>query len=103
MRFKLINNIGHVNSRVIVVENAIERTGCCGNVVGLTGVGYAKIVIGEAILCSRSVNERSIGVANQGVKAGVLHHDYENMLEILQIGTTVLSAEIARGENYEQQ
>ena len=60
MRFELVNDVGDVDGGVVVVRDAVGRTGGGGNVIGLAGV------------CDET------GIT------GVLHHDQENVLVVFE-------------------
>ncbi len=51
----------------------------------------AKIVGRQPIGCRRRVNPGRVGVADQALVAGVLHHDDEDMLEVLEIRTVAIA------------
>src|SRR5439155_14116753 len=55
-------------------------------------MGHAKVVGCQTVVGGCCVNERSIRVADQGIEAGVLHHNDKNVLKIFEVGTTVLRA-----------
>src|ERR1700746_645931 len=95
---KLIHNVGDVDGYVVVVNDAIGRAGSCRNVVRLTGMGHAKVVGRQTEVGSCSVDERCVGIPDQSIKTGVLHHDDEDVLKILDTGTTVLRTKRGRGK-----
>ncbi|SRR6266581_193613 len=61
-------------------------------------MGHAKVVGCQTVVGGCCVNERSIRVADQGIEAGVLHHNDKNVLKIFEVGTTVLRANRRRSD-----
>ncbi len=97
IRLKLIHDVCHVESHITIACDPIGRTGGCRDVVRLAGVRDAKIVGRQPISCRRRVNPGCVRVANQALIAGVLHHNDEDMLEVLEIRTvTIATASLRR-------
>lgn len=84
MRFELVNDVGDVDGGVVVVRDAVGRTGGGGNVIGLAGVCDPGVVGGKPICRGSEVDERRIGVADETGITGVLHHDQENVLVVFE-------------------
>ena len=64
-RFELVNDVGDVDGGVVVVRDAVGRTGGGGNVIGLAGVCDPGVVGGKPICRGSEVDERRIGVADE--------------------------------------
>jgi len=52
----------------------------------------AGVIRSKAVGGSGEVDEWRVGVANQGVKARILHHDDENVLVVLDCGAIIGSS-----------
>jgi hypothetical protein len=82
MGFKLVNDVGDIDGDVVVVRNAVGGAGSGGNVVRLAGVCDAEVVLGKSRRGCQKVREWCVGISDQGVEAGVLHHDDEDVPEV---------------------
>jgi len=86
VRLDLIDDVGDVNRGWVVAGDSVQGAGGCRNVVWLTGMCNSGVIRRKTVGGSGEVDEWSVGVANQGVEARILHHDDENVLVVLERG-----------------
>src|SRR5205807_7452352 len=69
----------------------MSRTGGCRDVIRLARMGNAMVVGRQPIGCRRSVNKGRVQIADQACVARILHHDDEDMLEVLELSIAHVS------------
>ena len=62
MGFQLIDDIGHIDGDVVVVENAVKRARSCADVVRLARMSHAVVVGGKPGGRSCKVNKGALGL-----------------------------------------